>query len=117
VKRRQDNVFAPVADSLHHAGLHFAGGFLGECEPKNVFAEKGIVGFKQVPDAFGDYARLAGPRAGDHQQRPVTVRDRAPLRIVELQTCTFRLPHFKKSLGHRFSRLTPFAAKGKRRAI
>jgi hypothetical protein len=41
------------------------------------------------------------------------MRDGAALRVVEEQACAFRLPHFKKSLGHRFSRLTPFAAKRK----
>jgi len=55
--------------------------------------------------------------AGDDQQRPVTMRDGAALRVVQEQACAFRLPHFKKSLGHRFSRLTPFAAKRKLRAI
>jgi hypothetical protein len=45
------------------------------------------------------------------------VRDGTALRVVQLQPAAFRLPHFKKSLGHRFNRLTPFTAKGKRRAI
>jgi hypothetical protein len=45
------------------------------------------------------------------------MRDRASLRVVQLQATAFRLPHFKKCLGHRFSRLAPFAAKGKRRGF
>src|SRR5258708_39797359 len=114
---RDDCIFAALAGTLGRANSQFGDGFFRVRERQNVFAEQGIVGFEQMPDAFGDDARLAGASAGDDQQRPVTMRDGAALRVVEEQACAFRLPHFKKSLAHRFSRLTPFPANLNRWAI
>ncbi len=38
----------------------------------------------EVRDAVGDDARLAAARAGEDEQRPLGVRDRGGLRLVQL---------------------------------
>ena len=38
-----------------------------------------------MADAFGDDAGLSSSRAGNHQQRSLTVRDGAALGIIQLQ--------------------------------
>src|SRR6267142_4259900 len=110
---RDDYIFAPFAGALGYTNSQFSDGFFRIGKRQNVFAEQGIVGFEKVPDAFGNDAGLAGARAGDDEQWPIAMSNRAALRVIKLQPSAFQLPHFKKSLGHRTSRLTPFAVKGK----
>ena len=71
MKGRQNDIFAALAHGFHDARFHFAGGFLCEREPKDVFAEQGSVGFQQMADTLGDDAGFAGARAGD---RPTTLQ-------------------------------------------
>ncbi len=97
MKRRQPHRFAALARGLHHAAFHLTRGFLRECQPKNVFAGEGFIRLQQVPDAFRDDARLSGSRPRNHQQRSFTVRDRAPLRIVEFQPALPKRFHLKQS--------------------
>jgi hypothetical protein len=70
MKIRDDYIFAPLAGTLCYTNSQFSDGFFRIGERQNVFAEQGIVRFEQVPDAFGDDARLAGASAGDNQQWP-----------------------------------------------
>ena len=53
--------------------LHFARGFVREREPENIFAGEFGIRLQQIANALGDHARLAGPCARDHQQRPFAV--------------------------------------------
>jgi len=88
-------VFAPFAGTLGHANSQFGDGFFRVRERQNVFAEQRIVGFEQVPDAFGDDARLAGARPAMTSSGPspcVMARRCASSGAA----CAFRLPHFKK---------------------
>jgi len=96
---RDDYIFARSPVPLATRILSSAMAFFVYVSARMFSAEQGIVGFKQVPDAFGDDARLACASAGDDQQRPVTMRDGAALRVVEEQACAFRLPHFKRVLA------------------
>ena len=102
MKRRQHHLFPAIANRLHHPRFHLAGGFFRKRQPQNVFAEQGIVRFQQVPDTLRDHARFPRPRARNHQQRPIPMRDRPPLRLIQLQPPTFRLPHLKQSFFHRW---------------
>ena len=75
--------------------FHFAGGFFGEGEAEDVFAEERRIGFQQVADALGDDAGFAGARARDDEERPIAVGDGALLRFVQLRAARFRLTHFE----------------------
>ena len=46
--------------------------------------------FQQVPDAFRDDAGLPGTGARNHQKRPLAMRDRAALSVVQLQPALLR---------------------------
>ena len=114
MKRRQRHRFAALACGLHHAGFHFAGGLFRECQPENILAGERVVRLQQLPDALGDDARFSGSRAGNHQQRPFAVRDRTPLRVIQLQPALFQRRHVKQR-GHDSGRVSDCEAKGKRR--
>ena len=114
MKRRQRHRFAALAGGFHRAGFHFAGSFLREGQPKNVFAGEAFIRLQQVPDALGDDARFSRPRPGNHQQWTFAVCDRAPLRVIELQPA--RLERLRvKQRGHDSGRVSDCGAKGKRR--
>lgn len=105
VERAEPNTFGAFADRFHHAALHFPRGFIGECEPKNVFARKIGIGFEQMADAFGDDARLAGPRAGDDQQRAVGMFHGKALFGVEWKSAARERLRRIGGTGHRLTRI------------
>ena len=45
---------------------------------------------QQMPNPLGDDPRLAGSGPGNHQQRPLPMRNGAPLRLVHLQRAVQR---------------------------
>src|SRR5580658_4727914 len=61
-----------------------------------------------MPDPLRDNARLPGPRARNHQQRPLAVRNRTPLRLVQLQPPLRRRRIQIKQSSHVYSRLAEF---------
>jgi len=62
--------------------LHLVGGLLREGQGEDLLRPRALGG-DEPGDAMGDDARLAGARAGQHEQRPVAVRDGPALRAVE----------------------------------
>jgi hypothetical protein len=113
MKCRQRHRFAALAGGLHDARFHLPGGFLRECKPKDIFACEAFIRLQKVPDALRDHARFSGSRAGDHQQRPVAVHDRALLRVIQLQPALTERFHFKQC-RHDSRRVSDFKAKRKR---
>ncbi len=116
MKRRQRHRFPALARGLHHARFHLPGGFLRECQPEDIFAGeafKAFIRLQQVPDTLGNDARLSSPRAGNHEQRTFAVRDRAPLRVIQLQPAIFQRLHLKQC-RHDSRRVSDFKAKRKR---
>ena len=85
VERRQHHVFAALANSLYHPRFHFPGGFFGEGEAQNIFAQQRLIRLQQVPDALRNDAGFSRTGACNHQQRPLAVRDRAVLSRIQLQ--------------------------------
>jgi len=49
-----------------------------------MFSPEEMRRLQQVPNAFRDDARFPCSRSRNHQQRPFAVRDRAPLRLIQL---------------------------------
>jgi hypothetical protein len=84
VKRRERNSFPALSRGFHHARFHFPRGFFRERQRQNVFAGDAFLRIKQVANALGNDSRLSRTSACDDQQRPFAMRDRAPLRIVQL---------------------------------
>ena len=62
--------------------LHFAGRLLGERDGQNALGLRAAA--DQLGDAIGDDARLAGARAGQHQQRPSQRAHRVELGRVQI---------------------------------
>ncbi len=62
---------------------HLARGLVGEGDREDL-ARPCAAGRQQPGDAVGEHPRLARAGAGEHQQRPLAVRDRLALRRVEL---------------------------------
>ena len=83
VEGAEPDAFGALADGFSDAAQHFAGGFIRKGEAENIFAGEFGVGFKEVADALGDYARFAGASAGDHQERAFSVLDGGALCGVE----------------------------------
>ena len=109
VKRIERHCFSPFSRAFHHARLHFARGFFRERQPQDVFPGQVRIRIEQLPDALGNHACLPRARARNHQQWPFAVRDRAPLRIVQLQPALFQRLHLEQSL-HESTRVAEFQA-------
>ena len=62
--------------------LHFAGRFLGERDGEDALRLRAAA--DQLGDAIGDDPRLAGARAGEHQQRPAERPHGVELRRVQI---------------------------------
>jgi hypothetical protein len=75
--------FGAFANGFNDAGLHLAGGFVGEGESEDIFAGKLGIRFEQVANSLGDDASLAGSGTGDDEQGPVTVFHGAALLCVQ----------------------------------
>src|SRR6266404_4212507 len=86
MKSLERNVFAPLAHRLDDARLHLPRGFVGKRQAQDVFPGQRSVRLQQVADALRDDARFSSAGAGDHQQWPFAVRDRASLRLIQLQS-------------------------------
>ena len=114
VESEDFDVAAAFAAGFDDAGLHFAGGFFCVGEGEDVFAAESRVGLKEMADAFGDDAGLAGAGACDDEERAVAVGDRAALGVVELEGAGFERGDVEKR-GIHINRLTEFEAKRKRR--
>ncbi len=72
------HAFDHAADDLADAVLHLARRLVGEGDGED-FARPGAAGGKNVGDAHGEDAGLAGAGAGQHQHRAVERLDREPL--------------------------------------
>src|SRR5882762_7657671 len=99
MKCSQRNSVRALSATLAHTPQHLARRFFREGQSKNVFAQQGIVPFKQVPDSLRNHPSFPGPRPRNHQQRPLAVLNRAPLRRIHLQSKRSRRrprPIFKK---------------------
>ena len=73
-----------VAEQRREARAHLARGLVGEGDREDA-VRRHVVRRDEVRDAVDDDARLAAARAGEDEQRPVDVLDRADLRRVELR--------------------------------
>ena len=82
VKRRDPHAAAVGAEQRLDAAAHLLGRLVGEGDRKD-FVRLGVAVADEVRDAAGDDARLAGPGAGQDQQRPADVQDRFALFGVE----------------------------------
>ena len=71
-----------LADHRGDAQLHLARGFVGEGDGEDLRWVR-AAGGEDVRDAGGQHPRLAGTRAGQHQQRPVERLDRLALLRVQ----------------------------------
>ena len=58
------------------------GGLVGERDREDLPRLR-LVGVDQERDPVGEHARLAAARAGEDQQRPLAVRDRLALGLVQ----------------------------------
>ncbi len=90
MKRAEEDRSAALAGGARDAMLHFRRRFVGEGQAEDGFAGQFGIGFEQVADALGNDARLAGARAGHHQQRPFAVVHGSALLRVELLAGSFR---------------------------
>ena len=70
------------AEQRLDARAHLFGGLVGERDGEH-FVRLGVAVADEVGDAAGDDARLAGPGAGEDQQRSVGVKNRFALFGVE----------------------------------
>ena len=71
-----------VAQQPLDALAHLAGRLVGERDRQDLSGLR-LVGVDQEGDAVREHARLAAAGAGEDQQRPLAVRDRLALRLVE----------------------------------
>ena len=83
VKRPQRDVQAARAQELLHALAHLVGGLVGECHRQDLPRWHAATR-DQVGDASRDDAGLAGPGAGQDQERAVAVLHRLSLRRIEI---------------------------------
>src|SRR5579862_4471390 len=83
------NFLAAFPGGLRHAPLHFARGFVGERQPKDLLAREIRLRFQKVPNALRDDARLARARARHNQQRPFAMQHSGALLRVQMldRTC------------------------------
>ncbi len=82
VERRDRGVRVAVRNELVDADRHLVGGLVRERQGEDLRRLRPMR--RDEPgDPPGDDLGLAGPRARDHEQRPVAVRDRAQLVRVE----------------------------------
>ena len=75
---------AALAGGARDAMLHLSRRSVGERQRQDGFAGQVGIGIQEMADSLGDDARLAGARAGDHQERPLAVAHSGALLIVEL---------------------------------
>ena len=69
-------------DKLRHAPLHFVGRLVRKRQRQNL--RRRHAAFDQIRDPVRDDPRLAAPRPGQHQQRPVAMRHRLALRLRQV---------------------------------
>ena len=108
VKRGERDIFPAFASGAHHARLHLPRRFVRKRQPENIFSGKRFIRLQQMPNPLRDDARLPGSRSRNHQQRPFSVRDRAPLRVVQFQPALSRRLKIKQSC-HDSRRVAEFA--------
>src|SRR5262245_15759090 len=77
------HAFDNLPDHGADARFHFPRGLVGESDRKNL-ARARVAGGEDVGDARGQYARLAGAGAGEHQHRSFQRLDRQPLLRIEI---------------------------------
>ena len=82
VEGHQPHPARAVAEQPLDALAHLLGRLVGEGDRQDL-ARLRLVGVDQVGDAVGEHARLAGARPREDQQRPLAVRHRLPLGLVE----------------------------------
>ena len=82
VKRRHPHAAAVRAQQRLDALAHFLRGLVREGHRENLVGLRVAVA-DEVRDSAGDDAGLAGPGAGEDQQRPLDVKDRGALFGVE----------------------------------
>jgi hypothetical protein len=83
VERHHPHQPRDTSHELLDAFAHLAGGLVGERDRENLTRQRLARG-QQVGDPVRENARLSGAGAGEHQERPLTVRNRLPLRRVQL---------------------------------
>ena len=71
-----------AAEEARDALAHLAGGLVGERDREDP-ARVDAVLLDEARDARREHARLAGARAGEHEQRPVDVQHGLALRRVQ----------------------------------
>ena len=72
----------PLTEQPLDAPAHLLGGLVGERDREDLPRLR-LVGVDQERDAMGEHACLAAARAGEDQQRPLAMRDRLALGLVE----------------------------------
>ena len=80
-----------LADEVADALLHLARRLVGEGHGED-FPAIGAAGRKDMGDAGGEDARLAGAGAGQHQERPIRRQHRVPLLGIETVEIARRAP-------------------------
>ena len=95
VERLDGHALAAFASAFHHTRTHLARGFVRKRQSQNIFAQQGIVRSQQMLDPLGNNARLPRPSPGNDQQRPVRMRDGAPLRFIQFQPAVRQRRHLK----------------------
>jgi hypothetical protein len=82
VKRSHPHAGRATPEQALDAISHLAGGLVRERHGENLVGRH-AVHVDQPSDARGEHARLAGSRAGEHENRAVDVQDCIPLRRVQ----------------------------------
>ncbi len=100
MKRLQRHLFGALSRGLDDSRFHLSGGFVGKRQAQDIFPRQRSVRLQQVPDTFGDNPRFSRSRPRNYQKRPFSMRDRALLRVIQLQSALAERFHLKQS-GHR----------------